>query len=434
MSALLGKALVIMLSNEPNAGRHKRPVIRGRSGWLLLALAGSALCNPALAALTSAETSNLDALLREREREVAERDSLIVSLVARIERLEQQVQALNARTAAPQALAETSLERVRAGRSGQTSATPRASGATARNSGATSPRLPQPSASGPGEFAVDPEAAERALERTLVQSGALLLPWRKAEIDLSYSYSRREETRPLLLSLGNDLVLAEQRTGRDTSTLRADLRLGLPNEWQLEFGLPYSLAEEDRLADLGANGRFHDDAEGRGFGDFSIALARTLLREEQWQPDLIGRLRYDSGSGGQTGDLALNDGFEQFSAELVALKRQDPLAFVLSGYYQITREEGGAQPGDQWGLSFGALLAASPDTSLRFGFSQSFQQEFQSEGQRLAGSDRVIALFDIGISSILAPGIMLNLSAGLGLTEDAPDYYVQVSLPIRFDW
>ncbi|EAR21780.1 hypothetical protein [Nitrococcus mobilis] len=43
-----------------------------------------------------------------------------------------------------------------------------------------------------GQFQVDEEAAERALERTLVVQGALLLPFGLAEIQPSFSYTRSE--------------------------------------------------------------------------------------------------------------------------------------------------------------------------------------------------------------------------------------------------
>jgi hypothetical protein len=39
----------------------------------------------------------------------------------------------------------------------------------------------------------------------------------------------------------------------------------------------------------------------------------------------------------------------------------------------------------------------------------------------------------IGASSILGRGILLDISSGIGLTSDAPDYFVQIALPIRFD-
>ena len=52
----------------------------------------------------------------------------------------------------------------------------------------------------PGQFEVDEEAAERALERTLVVTGALLLPFGQADIQPSFTYIRSQAggTYPLL--------------------------------------------------------------------------------------------------------------------------------------------------------------------------------------------------------------------------------------------
>jgi hypothetical protein len=39
----------------------------------------------------------------------------------------------------------------------------------------------------------------------------------------------------------------------------------------------------------------------------------------------------------------------------------------------------------------------------------------------------------IGASSILGRGVFLDAALGIGLTDEAADYSVIVSLPIRFD-
>jgi hypothetical protein len=39
----------------------------------------------------------------------------------------------------------------------------------------------------------------------------------------------------------------------------------------------------------------------------------------------------------------------------------------------------------------------------------------------------------LGASATLGRGILLDVSGGIGLTSDSPDYFVQVALPIRFD-
>ena len=58
----------------------------------------------------------------------------------------------------------------------------------------------------PGQFEVDEEAIERALERTLVQEGVLLLPLGQAEIEPSFTYTRREFDVPtVVVQNGDDL-------------------------------------------------------------------------------------------------------------------------------------------------------------------------------------------------------------------------------------
>ncbi len=69
----------------------------------------------------------------------------------------------------------------------------------------TPPRNAPPAASsppaGPGQFEVSPEAAERALERALVQTGASLLPPWTVEVVPSLTYQYREVSRPGTIAL-----------------------------------------------------------------------------------------------------------------------------------------------------------------------------------------------------------------------------------------
>jgi hypothetical protein len=55
------------------------------------------------------------------------------------------------------------------------------------------------------------------------------------------------------------------------------------------------------------------------------------------------------------------------------------------------------------------------------------------DGRKIEGTDQVSTSLFIGASSIVAPRVLLDVTAGIGLTEDAPDYSITVSLPIRFD-
>jgi hypothetical protein len=79
------------------------------------------------------------------------------------------------------------------------------------------------------------------------------------------------------------------------------------------------------------------------------------------------------------------------------------------------------------------VLAASPETSLRFFLNQTFINEVERDGREIPGTDRAVGTFTFGVSSILTARVLFDITAGIGLTEDTADYFVNVSLPIRFD-
>lgn len=61
------------------------------------------------------------------------------------------------------------------------------------------------------------------------------------------------------------------------------------------------------------------------------------------------------------------------------------------------------------------------------------QSETGLFGRKLAGSDKTIGTLVVGGSTLLARGTLLHLSVGVGLTNDADDCSITLSLPIRFD-
>lgn len=287
----------------------------------------------------------------------------------------------------------------------------------------------------PGAVEVDEQAAERALERTLVAGGALLLPAGQAEIEPSFSYARREsDLSPALIDTGGgDLALTNPNVERNELTPALGLRVGLPWDSQIELSLPYNFVQQDEVVETGT-GRITRDGWGNGIGDLRVGLAKTILREGVVRPDLIARVTYDTGTGERDdNDIVLDGGFSAVTGQLVALKRQDPLAFVASGFYQKTFDDNNVNPGDQYGFSLGTFLAASPATSLRFQLQTTFIDDIERDGRTISNSDRNEALLVVGASSILGRGVLLDVAGGIGLTDDAPDYFITLSLPIRFD-
>jgi hypothetical protein len=291
----------------------------------------------------------------------------------------------------------------------------------------------QPAA--PGQFEVDEDAVDRALERTLVQEGVLLLPFGQAEIEPSFSYTRREVDVPTFATVNGEIVVGEQEVKRNEFQSGTTLRIGLPLDSQIEVGIPYNYVDESVSTTVGGAPQTHNSEFGHGFGDLNVGLAKTLLREDAgWWPDVIARVTWDADTG-KTRDngVFLGGGFNELSGSLSAVKRQDPLAFVGSVSYAKAFESDNIEPGDEVGFSLGTVLAASPETSLSFFFNQTFADETKIDGDAINGSDQVAGTLNIGAATILGRNVLLSVTGEVGLTDDAPDYAIGASLPIRFD-
>lgn len=282
-------------------------------------------------------------------------------------------------------------------------------------------------AGAPGAFEVDEEAAERALERTLTAAGALLLLPGRAEIEPNFTFIRREDTVPVVI--GGPTPVRDLELRRNDFQFGLDLRVGLPWDTQFEFGLPYRYQQRDTVVP----GVESDSASAHGLGDVRVGLAKTVLREKDGWPDLIARVRWEADTAQTKNDITLGDGFNRLVGSLTAIKRQDPLAFVGNGFYRKAFSSDELDPGDEIGFSVGVVLAASPETSLQASLLQSFTRETSINGREIPGSDQTSGVLTLGASSILGRGVLLSITGGIGLTSDAPDYFVGISLPIAFN-
>ena len=388
-----------------------------------------------IGALASGQAMAADTPAQKREKQLMQRlaksDAQAAALQKRIEQLERQLEEL--RTAV--STVEQVYPAVRP--TPIVATTPATPPAPAPRASPDAPAVAQaagrPASRPAGSFEVDEEAAQRALERTLTQAGALLLPARTIEVTPNFAYKRTEQNIPQLVTLSNgtasNLAIVNQRSRRNEFTVSLDLRAGLPYESQLELSLPYNYVRASQVSELGGT----TSDSGSDVGDVTLGVAKTLSREAGWKPDLIGRLAYNFGNGSERdGAVGLGTGFRHMHAELVALKRQDPLAFVGSVFYQKTFEENGTRPGNVAGLSLSAMLAASPATSMQFGFSQIYRREQEQNGVKIGGSDQTYGLVTLGASSVLSRDVTLVTRVGIGVGSDAPKYTFSVALPILF--
>jgi outer membrane putative beta-barrel porin/alpha-amylase len=366
--------------------------------------------------------------IEQLRRALEQRDAVIEQLLtrfdelsARFERLEQAV-----------ALSGGDLDRVTAGHAGNT---PQQEATTTQGQGRKGTPAPerqetaQQQAPAPGQVEVDEEAAERALDFTLVQQGVLLLPFGRNQFTPSFTYTRRTGDFPVVV---NGQV-AEEDVRRNEFAFLASLFVGLPFDSQLELGLPYNLVEQkivDKVLGTAVN---ESSNTGHGLGDFSVGLAKTVLREKHWWPDVVLSVNWNTGTGeSDDNDVPLDGGFQELTGAISFTKRQDPLVFVGEAFYEAAFEHNDIEPGDTLGFDIGTFLAASPSTSLRMVLNQSFIDEFKVNGESINGSDQVQSILTFGASVILGRDVLLDGAVGIGLTDDSPDYSVSVSLPIRF--
>jgi len=378
------------------------------------------LCVLAILAPTSAmakKTSNAPVLTTKAFREeLAKRDEIIIDLLRRMKALEARI---------------SSDPKVPTfGRSAPQSTKRRhkPSAGDAQPSGQAAPKPPAP-----GQVVVDELTAQRALERSLVDTGVLLLPPGQAEIAPSLTYQHNSVENATTANVSGLTFVADNRIDQDAFDASLLIRYGLLWESQVELSLPYRFVARDETVDILGGIQSSADTNGHGVGDLRIGLAKTILQDYDGWPDLIARVSWDTGIGQRADNgVSLGFGFDELQGQLTALYRQDPMVFVGTVGYEYTFERNDIRPGEEFLFSIGTNIAVSPETSLSLFLDQVYRNDLKFAGRRIDGSDQLSSSFSIGASTIVGPRTLLRLTAGFGLTDDAPDYSFAVSLPMRF--
>jgi hypothetical protein len=286
-----------------------------------------------------------------------------------------------------------------------------------------------------GKLEIDEQAAQRALERTLIQGGALLLPAWRTQFAPSLAYSLNQADFPVVVADGDEQLLGSNEAERNTILANLDMRIGLPFESQLELGIPYTWVDEELKTSIqGISIGQNSKQSGQGLGSLQIGLAKTFIRESGWRPDIVGRVTWDTGSGDRTdNNVFIGGGFKSLSGSLNFTKRSDPLVFFGSVNYRTFYEDDGIEPGDQFTLSFGTALAVSPTASLFATLTNQFIDDTKFGNQQIGGNDVTAISLGLGASAVVSRGVLFNLTTGIGLSENAPDYSIVLSASIQTD-
>jgi hypothetical protein len=370
-----------------------------------------------------------DQLLKQLQEKLDQRDAIILDLQKRVALLERRGNAES--EAPPQAKSEAPVA-AKPPPSSPTEARPAAPAtktATANRSGAST------------ALEVDEEAAQRALERQLNILGALLVPYKVLQIQPYFTYTRVERDFPTFVTHNGFLIgIGNQRLTQNHYLSGVFGRLGLPFESQLEVNLPYQVVDQSVVTPAFPTVNEIDRAAST-FGDMSVGVAKTLSRERGWLPDLVGRVVWTAPTGKWSSEnVLIGNGFNRVNGSLTFLKRQDPLAFSGTFFYQGSFQANDIDPGDQYGVTLGAFLAASPETSLGMQIQQIFHTGLEMKGNTVLGNipaalgrNQANSSIILSVNSRVSRTGFFNLSGAIGLTSGAPDYFVNASLPINFD-
>ena len=178
--------------------------------------------------------------------------------------------------------------------------------------------------------------------------------------------------------------------------------------------------------------------DNSGFGDVYARVWKQLIPQDDHIPSVVGSIRYTASTGENPFETAipLGSGFDRINGTLTAVKTVDPVAFYGDLFYTHAfseRYQGvEIQPGDTFGARVGSTLAETPDISASAGLSLASVKEAEYDGSRVDGSGRTIGLLELGTGFVISKRLYLSFSADIGITDDAPDLQLGVSLPVRF--
>ena len=288
----------------------------------------------------------------------------------------------------------------------------------------------EPAPAAPDAEPGDEDAIDRALERALLQTGALVLPRGMMTVEPSFTYRREERNAPTFFVSGDAVLSGNDALAISTTERALTIQLGLPLRTQVEVELPHRVRSQETTTTVAFVPVDLREVSHDAFGDVRVALSRGLLRERGRLPNLVGTVVWNTDTGTEDQGVRTGTGFHELSGFLTATKRADPLVFVGSLGYTHTLDRGEVQPGDRYTLSLGSVLAASPETSLRLQLSQSYAEALAVRGRTLTGTDAIISSLTAG-ASVTAGPLLIDASVGVGLSEAAPDYTINLNFPIR---
>jgi len=301
---------------------------------------------------------------------------------------------------------------------------------------------------------------EKPPEALLLERGAILLPKGTLQIEPSFEYTYYSANRIAIsgLTIFEAIIIGiieVDSLKRNILTGALTARYGVIDRLQFDARVPFLYRQDQEILGVGTANQRERTTDNANIGDVEASLSWQALIGRAWVPDLILRAdgRFPTGEDpfdierepvqGRPGELRLakpptGSGFYGAGPGLTAVWRTDPVVFFAGTRYtfNLSRDVGSGfgkiDPGDSLEWFVGLNLAVSERVSLNLSFVDKITWGTTQNGRSVPGSSFNDGRLVLGASIGLFPQATLVINAGVGLTQESPDFQFTVSVPFSF--
>ena len=279
----------------------------------------------------------------------------------------------------------------------------------------------------PGDREKEAEEAKAQLDEFLRRQKLLFKP---GELQLEVSASYAQDTSEIDTSSVENIFKFETRSVNTSLTAR----YGLAEDLEFVLGVPFAFIEQERSSPFVA-GSTRTRTDNVGLGDISGSLRYAAWREEAIRPDVVLFLLGESptGDGDRLNTLTLNARHWNVGAGVTLVKTIDPVVFFGSLGYTATLEQRGIDPGDQIPYSIGMGFSLNDKVSIATVLAGAAVRRTEFNGEEIVGSAREFASLQFITTAPLWKNLYLEPFVGVGLTEEASDFFVGISVLYRLE-
>ncbi len=309
--------------------------------------------------------------------------------------------------------------------------------------------------------------ASRDVGRLFDEPG-VLTPRGSWIIEPSFSFSHSTATKVAIEGLSVLPALAiglidVSEVQRNTLVGAASFRYGISNRIEIEGKVPYTYRTENSRArdvGVGSSGNKLKGTDGQGIGDIELSLRYQINSVKPGKPYYMANLRLKSRTGldpfeakrrevinqedgnvigSELLEQPTGSGFWALQPSITMVLPSDPAVIFgnFSYLFNFARDIGGTtgvvDPGDAIGFNFGLGFSVNPRTSFSLGYDHQIvlKTKTQNSGIEATFDSIQIGTLLVGLSHLTASDRNLNLSLGIGVTDQSTD--VQISFKTPFN-